>query len=133
LLLHDLLPKVPRQDQQIVRPRLVNSVGVDDRDARAGQIPSLFVRAAIDSVIEKIRANAAIVKQRVAFAGRAITGDGFAGTLGVDQKIQQASLGFDDALAETCVNVELLKSGVDLALPKLGVIGVVTAAPSCRA
>src|SRR6266545_3532286 len=40
---HDLLADVPRQDQDEVRMRLADPVGMMDRDVRAGQEPALLV------------------------------------------------------------------------------------------
>ena len=61
---------------------------------RAGKKFSLLVGIAIDSVIQEIGADAAIVEQGVAFARCAVAGDLLAFALHADQKLQQLALGF---------------------------------------
>ena len=55
---------------------------------RARQKFPVLVRIAVHRVVQEIGANAAIVQQGVALAGRAVAGDRFAGPLGVDQEAQ---------------------------------------------
>ena len=52
----------------------------------------MLVRIAVHGVIQEIRANAAVIQQRVPFAGRAVAGDRLARALGFDQKFQQRAL-----------------------------------------
>ena len=49
----------------------------------------VLVRVAVDRVVEEVRADAAVVQQRVALPGRAVAGDRLAGALGVDQELEQ--------------------------------------------
>ena len=58
----------------------------------------MLVRTEIDSVIEKISANSAMVEQRIAFSGRSITNDGLRRPLKTEQEFEkfafEAGLGY---------------------------------------
>jgi hypothetical protein len=62
---------VPGQDEHVVG-RSRGSLGREDRDARAGGELALLVGIAVDGVVEEVRADAAVVEQRVALARRAV-------------------------------------------------------------
>src|SRR5262245_30643608 len=74
-LLHDFVLDVPRKDQQVVRPGLGDLLGRVDRNVGAWREPSVLVRVAVNGVVEKVRSDAAVVQQRVAFAWRAVADD----------------------------------------------------------
>src|SRR6185369_759588 len=66
--LRDLFLQIPRQDQYVVRARLADAVGCEDRDMSAGRELALLVRIRVDGEVEKVGSNAAIVQKRVALA-----------------------------------------------------------------
>ena len=59
---------------------------------RAGRKPSVLIRVAVDGVVEKVGPDAAVVQQRVAFAGRAVPDHGLAVVLAPDEELQQVPL-----------------------------------------
>ena len=91
-LLHDLLAQIPGEYQKIIGLRLHDFVGMFDGDARTGQEIALLVGAAVDGVIHKIGADAAIVEQGVALARVPVGGDGFPAAFGGDEKFQKIAL-----------------------------------------
>ncbi len=75
-------------------------VGCVDWNAAAGEEAALFIGVTVDGVVEKIAADAAVVEQRVSFAGRAVAGDGLAVSLGLDEERQQGTFHFGDFFGE---------------------------------
>ena len=72
---------------------------------------ALLVRVAVDRVVEEVRADAAVVEQRVALAGRAVAGDRLPARLASMQERQQVALGLARTCsAEAAVGVELGRS-----------------------
>ena len=71
----DLAREVPGQDHDRVRPRLGDALRRVDRDVRSRREPAVLVRVAVDGVVEEVGADAAVVEQRVALAGRAVADD----------------------------------------------------------
>ena len=66
-----------------------DAVGVADRDPGTRQIPILLVRVAIDHVVDEVRADPAVVEERVSL-GRGAVGDHRPARLpGFDQEPQQ--------------------------------------------
>src|SRR4030095_14459100 len=76
-----------------------------NRDVGAGRVRVLFVRAAIDGVIDKIGANAAVIEQRVALPGRSVSGHRLALAARVDQERQNGTLGLLHLFVEGPVDV----------------------------
>ena len=74
-LRRDLAGEVPRQDHDHVRPRLGDPLRRVDRDVRPRRVLALLVRVPVDRVVEEVRADAAVVEQRVALPGRAVADD----------------------------------------------------------
>src|SRR5262245_46866480 len=74
-LFDDLVLQIPRQDQHVVRARLLDPLRRKDRDVRAGKKPVVLVRVPVDRVLEEVGADAAVVEQRIALAGRTVAGD----------------------------------------------------------
>src|SRR5437773_275941 len=68
----DLLPQVPRQDEDVVGPGLREPLGRVDRDVRARKELTLLDRAPVNGVLEQVRPDAAVVQQRVALARGAV-------------------------------------------------------------
>src|SRR6266852_3637234 len=91
-LSHDLLAEIPGQQQQIVRLRFGDPVGMVYYDVGARQEAALLVGAAIDDIVDEVRPDAAIVQQRVALGWRPIADDGLAPLLVIDEEAQQPAL-----------------------------------------
>src|SRR6266705_75388 len=115
----DLILQVPRQDQHVVRARFADFFRSQDRDPRAGGELALLVGVGVDGEVEKVGSDAAVVQQRVAFAGRAVADYFLATLLGVDQERQQFPLGRLDLLVEAAIALQRQKSVVDLPLAQL--------------
>src|SRR3954453_13114890 len=62
LLAHDLVLEVPGQDQEVVRPGLLDNRGGLDRQANAGDPAALLEGVAIDHVVQEVRTDAGIVE-----------------------------------------------------------------------
>ena len=67
--------QVPRQDQHDVGLVRADALRRADRDVRARQQVALLVRVEVDGVVEEVRADAAVVEQRVALGRRAVADD----------------------------------------------------------
>src|SRR5688572_5677521 len=87
-LLRDLRQQIPGKNQDVVRLRFPNALRRQDRNARSGCEAPLLVRTAVHRVVQKIRADAAIVEQCIPLAGRAVPDNRLALLLRVDQKAQ---------------------------------------------
>src|SRR5450755_3183186 len=106
-LLHDLSLQVPGQDQQIIRPGLTNPFRRINGNMRARSELTVLVRIAVHRVVDKIRSHSAVVQQRIAFAGSAVSNNGFALPLGLDQALQKLALGVLDLFRERAIAVEI--------------------------
>ena len=100
-LLHDLVPQVPGQDEDQVGLGLADGVrragsGMCD----AGQVVALLVRVEVARVLDEVRADAAVVEQRVALGGRAVAGDPAARRVAARSESRAPALGQFDALGE---------------------------------
>ena len=102
-LLDDLVLQVPGQDQDVVGPGLVDRLDRLDRDVHARREAAVLVGVAVDREVEEVGADAAVVEQRVALAGRAVAADPLALLLGRDQERQQLALGALHLLGEARV------------------------------
>src|SRR5579883_3359875 len=89
----------------------------------ARQILALLVGVAVHGVIQKIRANAAVIEESVSFAGRAIAGDRFPFTLRRDQELQELALRFYHLLAKCQVVLDAGEAGLLFPRPELGYPG----------
>src|SRR5258708_2196626 len=108
-LLDDLFLEVPRQDQQIIGLRLEYVFRLEDRDVSAGQKHSLLVRTPVDGVIDEIRADTAIVQERIALRGRPVGCNGLPALLCLDQELQELSLGDTYFFREVVICGELVE------------------------
>src|ERR1041384_5057922 len=61
-LLADLVPEVPRQDEDEIGPGLLEALGRVDRDVRAREELPLLHRAAVHGVGQQVRPDAAVVQ-----------------------------------------------------------------------
>src|SRR6516225_9043338 len=74
----DLVLHVPRKDEDVVGTAPVDLSGLEDRDVRTRKEQALLVRVAVDGEVEEVRADPAVVEERVALPRRAVAGDGLA-------------------------------------------------------
>src|SRR5712664_3397766 len=81
---------------------------------RTGQISALLVRASINSEVEKVGPNTAVVQQRIALCGSPVTDDALSFVLGVHQKFQQSPLRTLHLLIESSVDLDLVEAGAPL-------------------
>src|ERR1700722_9321606 len=102
-LLADLVPQVPRQDEDVVRPRLGQAFRRVDGNVRAGQELPLLDRAPVDRVREQVGPDAAVVEQGVPLAGGAVAGHRPAAGGGVEQEPEQVGLDLQHPGPETLV------------------------------
>src|SRR5690349_11032499 len=61
-LIDDLVLQIPGQDQDVVRSRLLNSLGREDRDMGSRQKFVVLVWVAINGVVDKVRTNPAVIQ-----------------------------------------------------------------------
>ena len=99
-LLRDLPREVPGQDHDRVGTRLGDPLRRLDRDVRSRREPPVLVGIPVDGVVEEVRADAAVVEQRVPLAGRAVADDLLAVTPEPDQQIEQRALRLLHVLGE---------------------------------
>src|SRR5580700_2313420 len=71
-LLADLVPEIPRQDEDVVGPGFGQAFRRVDGNVRAGQEPPLLDRTAVDRVGEQVGPDAAVVQQGVPLAWGAV-------------------------------------------------------------
>ena len=87
-----------------------------DRDVGPGEEPALLVGVAVDGEVEQVRADAAVVEQRVALARRAVAGDPLALAAPLDEELEQAPLRLLDLGREGAVALERVEAQRALAL-----------------
>lgn len=80
--------EIPGKRENDVGAVLFDLDGVVDRDAGARGEATVLVWIAVDGVLEKIAANAAVVEKRVALAGGSVPDHPFALCTAVEQKTQ---------------------------------------------
>jgi len=86
----------------------------------AWQILPLLVGVTVHSVVEKIRADSAIIQQGIALARRAVADERFAAVLCLDQKAQQLALGCANTFGEIGIGFQPVQAGLPLAEHQLG-------------
>ncbi len=69
---------------------------------------SLFMRAAVHDVVEKITANTAVIQQRVTFCRGAVSDNVLSVLFCLDQKFEQAALRSRDSLGEQVIRLNIL-------------------------
>ena len=80
----------------------------------------MFVWVAINGIVQKIGADAAIIKQRIALTWRPIAGKGFVATLRLDQEAQQFALSRTNPMSESDIGLKPVQAGLALAAKQLG-------------
>src|SRR4029077_18951820 len=95
------LTQVPRQNKQIIRPRLEHGRRSEHRDVRSRQQATLLVRAAVNDVAHEFRANAAVIEQRIPLGGGAVARDRLAGPLLFDEERKHLGLSGNNRLRQT--------------------------------
>src|SRR5215472_16699488 len=91
-LLADLVPEIPGQDENVVGPGLGEAFRRVDRDMRAREELPLLHRAPVNGVLQEIRADPAVIEERVSLARGAVARDGMAVARRREQKPQQIAL-----------------------------------------
>ena len=86
-LSYNLILDIPWQNQQIIWHGLSNFFWVKDRNMRAWQEFALFVRIAINRVVDEIGTNATVVQQGIPFARGPVASNGFALLFGSNEEI----------------------------------------------
>src|SRR5262249_10318334 len=120
-LIHDLVLKIPWQDQDVVRLCFSDLLRRENRDVRTGEKLALLIRIAIDGIVNKIAAHAAIVQQRIAFSWSPIPYDRFSLPLGFNQEFEQLSFGLFNLLSKCGVSVKAFNARGFFSLYKLAV------------
>src|SRR6266404_2961844 len=92
-LLQDLLPEIPRQDQNIVGSNGIDRLNRSNWNMYARRESPVLVRIAINGEVEEVDAHAAIVEECVAFARRAVAANSLASFFDVDETRQQPTFG----------------------------------------
>src|SRR6266853_2431429 len=77
ILLDDFVFQIPWEDEQKVRLRLPDPLRRKNRHVRPRQESAVFVRIAIDGVIEEIRSNRAVIQKCVSLPRRSVPRDLF--------------------------------------------------------
>src|SRR5207248_5315402 len=117
-LLDDLFSEVPRQDEDVVGPRLVDLVRRVNRNVCYREELPLLVRAAIDGEIEEIGADPTIVEERVSLSRGTVPNHFLASALRQDEEVEQLALRFLHLFVEARVSFDAEQSGIDLAFPQ---------------
>src|SRR5437899_1364118 len=99
-LLDNLTLQVPRQNEDVVGPGLVDRLHRQDRDMHSRRELAMLMGIAIDGEIEKVRSDPAIVKKRIALAWRTISADPFTLLLDTDEQRQEIPLGPSHPIGE---------------------------------
>src|SRR2546425_11534509 len=105
-LSHDLVLKIPRQDQHVVGPRLAYLLRRTDGDMGPRQKLALLVGVTVHGVSQEIRPDAAVVQQSVALAWSSVADDGAALPFGLNQELEQPTFGLLYSLLECGVVVQ---------------------------
>src|ERR1700722_17213905 len=74
-LRHNLILKVPRQNQNIIPPAPADLLPWVDRNVWSRQETPMLVRIPIHGELQEVLANTAIIQQRISFPWRAISGN----------------------------------------------------------
>ena len=72
---NDFVLQVPRQNEKIIWLGFVDGLDRIDRDVHTRRKAAVLVRVSVHGKVKKICANAAVVEQRIAFAGSTIATD----------------------------------------------------------
>ena len=110
-LFHDLVLKVPRQNEHIIRPALQYPLGRVNGNLHPGQIAPLLVRTAIDGEADQFRPHAAVIQQRAALRRRAVTGNQLSLASRGDEELQHLALHVDHPVGEPVVDRQLRQPG----------------------
>src|SRR6267143_1658274 len=120
-LIHDFVFKIPWQDQHIIRLCFSDHFRRENRDVRTGEKLALLIRIAINGIVNKIAAYAAIVQQRIAFPRRPVPNDRFPLPFDFNQEFEQLSLCLSYLLSKCSVGVEAFNARSFFSLHKLAV------------
>src|SRR5262245_46034611 len=118
-LFDDLVLQVPWKDQNVVGPSSVDFFHRTDRYVHSGWIWAVLIGIAVRREFKEVGADTAVVKQRVALAGCAVTANSFPFALGCDEERKQFSLGLPNLLGKRTVAVEALQTEPIFQLDKI--------------
>src|ERR1700733_1686737 len=108
VLLDDFVLQVPRENKQVVGTSFSNAIRRKNRDVGPRKKLAVLVWIAIHRVIDKVRANSAVIQQCVSLARRSVSCDGLAFTPSANQEIQEHSLRLFYTLGEAAVALQLI-------------------------
>src|SRR5581483_5937824 len=111
---HDLLCKVPRENQHIIGLVGKNPIHGHDRYMRPGGIKANLQRTTINGIGKRFGSDPTVAKQRVPFCRRAITNDGFAPSLQARQQFTEATSVSAHAAGKTVVSLGLVQPRLPL-------------------
>ena len=99
----NFIRQIPRQDQEKIRPGLVDSGYWINWNVHPGSIASVFVGVTIDSEVEEIGTNSTVVEQCISFAGGTVSAQLRALLLALNQERQKLTLRVMNSRGKTCV------------------------------
>ena len=108
----DFVPQIPRQNEEIIRPGLVDSGYWINWNVHAGSKAPVLVGVTVDSEVEEIGTDSAVVKQCVSFTGRAISAQLRALLLALNQEGQKLALRVINSSGKPSVATNVLKSDI---------------------
>src|SRR6186997_1868418 len=111
MLLYHLSLDIPWENHHVIWFCLFDAIRMINRNVRAGQKFTLFVGAAIDDVLEKIRPNSAIIQKSVTFSRRAIPDNRAPFSFCLNQKVQELAFCFLYFFREGEVRTQTCKAG----------------------
>lgn len=103
LLRQDFVSEVPGQQKGVIRHCLQELLGRVNGKMDAGHVSSLLVRIAIDDEIQGLLTNAAVIQERAALGGCAVSGNSGPLALQIPEKTAQRPLDLLDAISEAAV------------------------------
>src|SRR5262249_48885967 len=110
-LLGQLRLEIPRERNNHVRPVLGDQPWIVNRDPCAWRESTMFVRIAVDCVLEQVATNPAVVEQGVTLARRTVADDALAVGTTLQQKPQQIVANSLCSWTQLQVAVHMIQSG----------------------
>src|SRR5712691_696860 len=116
----DLSLQVPRQDQDVVRPRFVDPLGRIDRNVGSGKKFALLVGISVYCVLHEIGPDPAVVEQRVAFPRRTVCCNLLTFPSRTDEQFEQSPSDLGNTIAEPAITLQAVVPTGMLARQKVG-------------
>src|SRR6266545_1609198 len=120
VLLHDRVREVPGQDQDIVRPALVDPLRRPDRHVRAGREEALLERVVVHDEVHHLAAQAEVHHECRRLGRRSIAGDGLTLALERGQESGRLDLHRIQAVVEGAQPGDVLDADLALELDERG-------------